>query len=516
MVIVEAENYRFTYPEQLEPALDLSELKIEKGDFTLLTGESGSGKTTLLRRLAGEDILQGKEEGRLKKTCQSHAYVWQNPSAQIVTDSVSYEIVFGLENMGMEKSRMQRRLAEVVTFFGLEGLLEREPMKLSGGEMQTLNVAAAVAMDPELLLLDEPFSRLDPVAAHRLAEFLRRIQEELGITILIAEQRLEDVLALADRMIVMENGKIRAQGTPEEVLQAQKGTENISYFPSYVKLYYEMSGGTGLHTVPLSAKEARRWFEADFISAGEEKPEIPDSPKEEIIGKEVWFRYEKNLPDVLRGCDFSFPKERITCLSGGNGSGKTTLLFLLYGRYKPYHGKIKNMPQSVSLLPQQSEYFSICESVEKECARISGAKELACRFGLQELFSRNPADLSGGERQRLGLALALSKEAECYFLDEPTKGLDAVSKTVLGEILQEWKQRGKTILIVSHDMEFAACQADFMALMFQGKVELITDTRSFFEGNQFYTTSLNRICRGVSEHIITQEDAPIYAKKKCD
>ncbi|MCH5252540.1 MAG: ATP-binding cassette domain-containing protein [Lachnospiraceae bacterium] len=514
MVLVEAKNYRFTYPEQPEPALDISDLTIEKGSFTLLTGESGSGKTTLLRQLAGEDMLQGNEEGELNKKYKSHAYVWQNPSAQIVTDRVAYEIVFGLENMGMEKPQMQRRLAEVVTFFGLEELLERDTMKLSGGEMQTLNVAAAIAMNPELLLLDEPFSQLDPVAVHRLLEFLRRINEELGITILIAEQRIEDILALADWMIIMSEGRIQIQGTPKEVLENWPKTDDLSYFPSFVRLYYEL---TEKNQVPLSAKEARRWFEDTFIPVNKEK-EIskPKASGEKIVCRDIWFRYEKKMPDALRECSFEIPKKSITCLAGGNGSGKTTLLFVLYDRYKSYHGKIKNMPETCSLLPQQPEYLFLRDSVEEECRHISGAKELACRFGLEKLFSKNPADLSGGEKQRLGLALVLSKEAECFLLDEPTRGLDAAAKKVLTGVLQGLKQQGKTIFFVSHDMEFAAGCTDYMALMFQGKVELLTDTRSFFEENQFYTTGVNRICRGISKHIITQEDAHIYAKEKCD
>ena len=298
MVFIQAEDYRFLYPGEEKPALDISGLEIGKGTFCLVAGASGSGKTTLLRQLSGSTVLQGKEQGSLINNAVLPAYVWQDPAAQIVTDRAEYEIVFGLENMGMPKEKMQRRLAEVVTFFGLEEMAGRDTMSLSGGEMQTLNAAAAVAQNPDLLLLDEPTSQLDPVASRHFYEFLRQVNEELGITIIITEQRLEDVVPLADEMILMEDGRICTSGRPEEVFRQLSGGL-LSFFPSYMQLFHRMEKSA---EVPLTKKEARKWFcssfrakEPDGPGAGEHTDSLNLITGNPIIGKNLFFRYEKSL-----------------------------------------------------------------------------------------------------------------------------------------------------------------------------------------------------------------------------
>lgn len=482
-----------------------------------MAGSSGSGKTTLLRQLSGSTVLQGKERGSLINKAVLPAYVWQDPAAQIVTDRAEYEIVFGLENMGMPKEQMQRRLAEVVTFFGLEELTGRDTMSLSGGEMQTLNAAAAVAQNPDLLLLDEPTSQLDPVASRHFYEFLHQINEELGITVIIIEQRLEDVVPLADQMILMEDGRIAVSGRPEEVFWQLSGRLS-SFFPTYMQLFHRV--GESLD-VPLTKKEARTWFCSSFRTKMPDAAgagEYTDPPKlitgNPVIGKNLFFRYEKSLPDVLRDCSFAFARGRVTCLAGGNGSGKTTLLEILYGRYRAYHGKLKNVPDHPGFLPQQPGYLFLKDTVEGCCSGRERMKGLLSYFGLEGLRERHPGDLSGGELQRLGLCQVLGQETELYLLDEPTKGLDPYNKNLLGRLLRNMSSQGKTILIVSHDMEFAAEFADSMALMFQGAVQLVADTRDFFVENQFYTTSLNRIAREICPYIITQEDVERYVEKK--
>lgn len=507
MAFIEAKNYRFYYPEQLEPAISVEEWSVPRGTMCLLAGPSGCGKTTLLRQLAGDDSLQGREEGQMQKGTGKTAYVWQNPENQIVTDSVSYEIVFGLENMGMPEEQMKRRLAEIVTAFGLEELSERDTMQLSGGEKQILNVASSLAMNPDLLLLDEPTSQLDPVAARRLYDLLHEINEEYGITIVIAEQRLEDIVPMVDQITCMEKGSIVATGEPYRVFaQVQKGAM-ADFFPSYMKL--------GSHV--LSKKEARLWFEEHYKSVGEEGN--PDNRTEAgvtgIAVKDLFFRYERKGKDVLKGCSGSFFKGKITCLAGGNGSGKTTLLRILAGQLRVYHGRVQKIPQSIAYLPQDPSYLFLEETVETECRRMTErGRALYQRFGLTWLADRHPSDLSGGEKQRLALSLVLGQEAEVYLLDEPTKGMDAGAKRCLGDILRQWTERGKVVLMVSHDMEFAARYSDTMALMFQGQILLQTESRAFFEENQFYTTSINRVARRVNPHIITIEDVERYAEKK--
>ncbi len=489
MAFIQGENYEFFYPDAEQPAISIDEVTIKKGAFCLLAGSSGSGKTTFLRQLKTEAKYQGTESGKLSCEAERIAYVWQNPASQIVTDRVAYEIVFGLENQGMKKELMQRRLSEVVTFFGLEDLIEKDTLELSGGEMQTVNIAAAIAEKPDLLLLDEPTSQLDPVAAKRLFEFLRQINEELGITIIVAEQRLEPIFPLVDQMIYMEQGKIIAWGMPKEVF-SKLGKEVPFYF------YHS------------SLKEARQWFEENYR---EKTVEIISNTKEKtkdiIIGKNLSFRYEKRGKDIIKECSFALKKGIITGLTGGNGSGKTTLLQILSGRYLPYEGKIKGVPKEIAYLPQNPQYLFTKDTLEMENPYLE-------RFGITNLQKRHPADVSGGELQRFALCSILAKEADMYLLDEPTKGLDAPWKTVLGEILQEKQQAGKTVVLISHDMEFTARYTKEVAFLFAGEIVLQEDSHSFFEENEFYTTGIHRVTQGVSSHIVLQEEIDKYAEKK--
>ena len=503
---MEAKDYRFYYPEQTKPAISLNEWKVEKGTINLLVGPSGCGKTTLLRQCMRQSGWQGREEGHLVNHAEETAYVWQNPDGQIVTDRVEYEIVFPLENMGLSKEQMRRRLAEIVTEFNLEGMMGRDTMELSGGEKQLLNIASAMVMNPQLLLLDEPTSQLDPVAARCLYDMLRHICEEYGTTIIIAEQRLEEIVSFADRMMVMEEGTAAAQGSPRDIYPDIRGTEQEMFFPSYMRLFE--------HNVVLTKREARLALEQEYESI-QENPRTPGEflPAEQYIEcHNLSIRFEKKGTDVLSKCTCRIPKGRITALVGGNGSGKTTFLRILAGHLLPYGGKIKGTPETVSYLPQDPSWLFLEDTVEDELRDVGEEPIELWQLGLYA--ERHPSDLSGGERQRLGLCKVLSREAECYLLDEPTKGLDRHRKAILTEKLNELKCRGKTIVVVSHDMEFVARSADMTALMFDGGIAAMEPTHDFFEGNQFYTTTVHRIAGQLNSHIILEEDVKIYAKKK--
>lgn len=510
MAFIEAENYRFYYGEQIEPAVAIQQCQFAQGTISLLAGPSGCGKTTFLRQLAREQDLQGREEGHLVNRAKGTAYVWQDPDNQIVTDTVSYEIMFGMENKGVPVNQMRRRLAEIVTVFGLEELAERNTMELSGGEKQLLNVASSLFMNPELILLDEPASQLDPVAAVRLYDLLRRINEELGVTIVIAEQRLEDLVPLVDQMICMEEGRILAAGEPQQVFTQVRGTECETWFPATMRL------SDGL----LTKKEARLWFEENYrpkdrkLEKSDRREWKPEKQQDLLVIKDLYFRYEKKERDILRSCCGGFPRGEITCLAGGNGSGKTTLLRLIAGQIRPYHGRLRPASLSTAYLPQNPSYLLLEETVQAEWeAMTEKGRKLAERFLLTSLGDRHPSDLSGGEKQRLALSLVLGQEAELYLLDEPTKGMDAGAKQIFGKVLQEMTAEKKTIVIVSHDMEFAARYVNRMALLYQGQIVLQTEAREFFEENHFYTTSINRVARRVSPHIITIGDVEAYAEK---
>lgn len=502
---MEAKDFRFYYPEQKQPAVAVKDWQVQKGTLQLLVGPSGCGKTTLLRQLMKQRGWQGREEGTLCNKAKQTSFVWQNPEGQIVTDRVEYEIVFGLENRGVSKELMRRRLAEIVTNFGLESLLKKDTMALSGGEKQILNVASAMAMEPELLLLDEPTSQLDPVAARHLFDLLKNICEEQGTTIVIAEQRLEEIIPVVDSLLLLENGKVIAQGTPGEIYPTIRNSRMEIFFPSYMKLLKNQ--------VVLTKKEARLAIDEEYVGLPDveclaEKPVA----REVIEGKHLCVRFEKKGKDILEDCSFCIKKKRITCFVGGNGSGKTTLLRILYGKLRPYAGKIKGMPKTVSYLPQNPLYLMLQETVEKELGDVD--EEQIRLFELEKNWKQNPHDLSGGELQRVGLCKVLSQDAECYLLDEPTKGLDGEMKAKLIKILSDIKEKGKTIVVVSHDMEFVARLADYVGMMFDGKMVVMDPVQQFMEGNQYYTTSIHRVAKQLNSHIIVEEDMNLYAKKK--
>lgn len=503
---MEAKDYRFYYPEQTKPAVSLKEWQVEKGTINLLVGPSGCGKTTLLRQCMKRSGWQGREEGSLVNQAEEISYVWQNPDGQIVTDRVEYEIVFPLENMGLPKEQMRRRLAEIVTEFSLEGMMGRDTMELSGGEKQLLNIASAMAVNPRLILLDEPTSQLDPVAARRLYDVLRHICEEYGTTIIIAEQRLEEIVSFADRMIVMEEGTVVAQGGPREIYPDIRRSEQEIFFPSYMKLFE--------HHVVLTKKEARLALEQEY----EAVQGVPAVSRESFFAEKyidcrnLSVRFEKKGKDVLSKCSCRIPMGMVTALVGGNGSGKTTFLRILAGHLAPYEGKIKGAPDVVSYLPQDPSWLFLEDTVAEELRNVG--EEHQERWQMKPYTERHPSDLSGGECQRLGLCKVLSQEAECYLLDEPTKGLDRHGKDILTRRLDELKCQGKTVVVVSHDMEFVARSSDMAALMYDGGITVMERTCDFLEGNHFYTTAVHRIAGQLNSHIILEEDVKIYAKKK--
>lgn len=501
---MEAKDYKFYYPEQTEPSVVIDQWQVQRGTIQLIAGSSGCGKTTLLRQIMKEKGWQGKEQGTLENRGQKTSYVWQNPDSQIVTDRVEYEIVFPLENQGMPQMFMRRRLAEIVTNFGLEHLLGRDTIELSGGEKQILNVASAMVTEPDLLLLDEPTSQLDPVASRQLFELLKHICEEFGTTIIIAEQRLEEILPYADQLLLLEKGKIAAKGNPKEVYQEVKNTKMEIFFPSYMKLLKNQ--------VALTKKEARISLNQTYVEVSQIRNTTKQEYSDWIEGKGIFLRFEKKGNDILQDCSFSIPKGTITCLVGGNGSGKTTLLRLLTKKIKPYNGKIKGMPDKVGYLPQNPSLLMLCDKVKEEWTGVN--PELIQLFDLEKNGEQNPHDLSGGELQRLGLCKVLGTDNDCFLLDEPTKGLDGEMKKRLIRVLFDIKKKGKTVIVVSHDMEFVARLAEYVGLMFDGRMMVLQPVREFMEGNQYYTTSIHRVANQISNHIIIEEDMKVYAKEK--
>ena len=534
------ENLSFSYPGREEKTLNDITLEIYKGDYVVLCGQSGSGKTTLLRHLKTVLTPYGQREGRIlfdgaplenfsqgQQACRI-GFVMQNPDDQIVTDKVWHELAFGLESIGCDQNTMRLRVAEMASYFGIQDWFHRDVAELSGGQKQLLNLASIMAMQPEMLILDEPTSQLDPIAASDFLNTVRKINIELGTTILITEHRLEDIYHCADQVIVMERGRVVANDAPRKVgehLWRQK-SEMFAALPTPVRVFYE-SAAPG--ACPLTVREGRTWLSWAFRDkelkyTGPELEPRADGEKEYALRvKDVWFRYEKDTPDIVKGLSFDVPKGSVFAIVGGNGAGKSTTLKAICGVNKPYRGKIEIFGRPVgkyrsgelfqsclSMLPQDPKSLFVKKTVrldlEEMCRDPKKIQEVAATCQIDHLLDSHPYDLSGGEQQRAALAKVLLTQPKLLLLDEPTKGLDNFFKLKFAKILRSLKQQGITVVMVSHDVEFCAEYADLVSMFFDGQMVTTDTPHRFFGQNSFYTTAANRMSRCVFQNAVTAAD----------
>ena len=547
MAHFEIKDLRFCYPVSEKASLDGVNLTIEKGEYIALCGKSGSGKTTLLRHLksvltphgkrSGEILFNGASLPQVPQTEQAGkiGFVMQNPDDQIVTDKVWHELAFGLESLGCDQKTMRLRVAEMASYFGIQGWFHKDVATLSGGQKQLLNLASIMAMQPEVLVLDEPTSQLDPIAASDFLNTVRKINTELGTTIIITEHRLEDIYHAADRVVVMEKGKIIANDTPRQVgaLLHNRESQMFAALPTPVRVFYQ-TGAAG--NCPLTVREGRRWLTETFtqkeitVKEPEFEPVMADDKAPALRVKEAWFRYEKDSPDILQGMSFAVPRGKLSAIVGGNGAGKSTALKAICGICKPYRGNIeifgKNIKKyknaelfrdCVAMLPQDPKSLFVKKTVREELLEMTGEaesiREVAEVCEISHLMDSHPYDLSGGEQQRTALAKVLLTNPRLLLLDEPTKGLDAFFKVQFADILCKLKNKGITILMVSHDVEFCAEYADLVSMFFDGQILTTETPHRFFGQNSFYTTAANRMSRCVFQNAVTASDvAELYRK----
>ena len=547
MEILSFEKVSFRYPQGRENALQEVSFQMEEGEFAVLFGPSGCGKSTLLEQLKGELAPRGWREGRIlyrkepvenltkRIQCEKIGFVGQSPDNQLVTDKVWHELAFGLESLGVDTPSIRIRVGEIAGFFGMESWFEKDVSLLSGGQKQILNLASVMVMGPDLLVLDEPLSRLDPIAAEEFIGAIGKVNRELGTTILLTEHRLEEVLPYADRILVMEEGKIRAQGTLKSVARFLKKENSplFCFMPAPVRVWQALSEEE--EGCPETVGEGRKWLEG-YVKGRTLRPlpgeafQEPDGPLA-VEMKEVCFRYEKGGPDILKGLNLKLWPGEFLAVLGGNGAGKSTMLSLLSGNNKPYRGKIflKGQPaedrllgQMVGALPQNPQALFTQNSVWLELMEmvsdtgLSGEEQKQevekmlklCR--LEKVASRHPYDLSGGEMQRTALAKVLLKKPEILLLDEPTKGMDAGFKKVFAGIIKELLNKKVAILMVSHDVEFCASLAHRCGLLFRGELLAENTAQSFFGQNLFYTTSARRMAQRSVPEAVTAEQI-LYA-----
>lgn len=572
MNCIEVKNFSFQYPKESHAALYQVSMEVEEGSFVVLCGKSGCGKSTLLRQFKSVLASHGEKKGEilyggqnledvdLRTQSAEIGYVLQNPDNQIVTDKVWHELAFGLESLGYDTPTIRLRVAEMASYFGIHSWFLKNVSELSGGQKQLLNLASVMAMHPKLLILDEPTSQLDPIAASDFLETVRKINRDIGTTVILTEHRLEDVIPWADKVYVMDKGRMIADGTPNEIGEQLRtmGHDMFLSMPAPMQIY---AGINSSLRCPLTVSQGRRWLSEELETKGikikkERNQEETAKKKNSIFGKlsglkkeqekeipeirikDVWFRYERDLPDVVKGLSLDIKKGEIFAVVGGNGTGKSTAMSLIarirfpyrgkiylegkeIGKYSDddlYHGFLGVMPQNPqSLFVKKTVREDLYEVIDGKRERKSEAYPIEMKkkdavegivslTRLEGLLDRHPYDLSGGEQQRLALAKVLLLRPKILLMDEPTKGIDNHYKKELGEILRKLSEHGVTILMISHDVEFCAQYADRTGLFFQGNVVTSEESKKFFAGNNFYTTAANRMARNYFPNAVTVED----------
>lgn len=539
MEIINIENLNFKYALSEENSLNNINLSINEGDFVLICGASGCGKSTLIKHLKREMAPFGTREGSIKfydkfinemdikESALNIGYVMQNPENQIVTDKVWHELAFGLENINVDSQTIRRRVAEMASFFGIHNLFRQDSASLSGGQKQLLNLAATMILQPKVLVLDEPTSQLDPIAAVEFLDNLKKINEEFATTIIIVEHRLEDVFKIANRVILMDQGSILADSNQYDIAHKVKEIDEnhrfLNAIPTASKIALALNSKDRL---PITIKDGRLFLKKYFSNSKYRSIEVVNekiSDKKVIEMKSVYFRYKKDTPDILRGLNLSIYENELFCILGGNGAGKTTAINNIAGLSKPYRGKVyidginiiknKNHLDNnyLAYLPQNPTLLFSKDSVKEELeAELKDNEEylneLIDEFNVIHLLNQHPYDLSGGEQQKVALIKILLKQPKIILLDEPTKGLDYSAKEHLASILKDLIKKEYTIVIVSHDIEFCALHGSRCALFFDGDIISSARPNEFFKDNDFYTTAAAKISRNIFENTITSEE----------
>lgn len=545
MASIKVKDLSYYYPDTSKPALDKINVEIPEGQFVLIVGASGSGKSSLVRAIAGliPNFYGGRYGGSVylnntdirnmnRRTVGNTAgMVFQDPESQLVMSSVEQEIVFGMENLGLSNSLMKRRLMEVTNALGLSDCLETFISELSGGQKQKVALASVLAMQPEILLLDEPTSQLDPVASDEILSIVKRLNEENGITVILAEQRLERCFHLADRVLVMDKGQIVYDHHAPEAITYWALKNDSAFVPPLAKLFASVK----YPEIPTTVKQGRELlkpyckinnFAMKSPTARKKLFEVEPEQDEPVLDiKNLWFTFA-NGKDALKNVNIKLHPGDFTVIMGENGAGKTTLLKHINGLLKPGRGTVKILGKDtrklsveeiaswVGYLAQDPNDYLFLPTVEEELSFTlknlhlpdNGiVQDTLLRLKLDSCKDVNPRDLSTGERERVALASVLVTRPKILLLDEPTRGLDYQLKKELGEILLMLQAQGTTIIVITHDVEFAAEYAATIVLMSQGSIITWGSKYEMLSNSTFYSPQINKLFHNIIDGVVTPE-----------
>lgn len=515
MAYIEIENVSFKYPQSNDFALKNVNLSFEKGSVNLVLGKSASGKSTLLSLLCKEIAPNGDLTGDINISGAKVSFVHQNTETSLVCDKVFSELAFPLENMGYSREKISLKIAETACFFNIEDLFERNVSELSGGQKRIVALASAMVCEPDLLVIDEPVSCLDPLSAENFISALIKINKELGVTIILSEHISNGIVPHCDTVSFMENGKTICTADTQNATREICKSGYSDFMPFYVRINEMFSLGKD---VPLSVKDAKINFEKKFSSENitvnkiveNEKIEKNDKKKTALTVKDAYFSYSKNQPFVLKSCDYSACFGKVNAILGCNGSGKSTLLKIIASVLKSIHGKVK-IHGKVALMPQ-NPLDLFCE--EKNSKELSDCdKDLIEKFEVEKIFDSHPYDISGGEARMAAFVKVLSQKPDILLLDEPTAGCDIQNKKKQQQILRELADNGVCVVLVSHDMEFVSEVSDSVSLIFNGEIVETLPKRDFFSSVSYYTTDAYKISRSVFENSVIQDDVEYLLKR---
>lgn len=552
MANIKIENLNYKYPDIDNRALKDINLEIPEGQFVLIVGGSGSGKSSLVRSIAGliPNFYGGNYSGEIyidndelrnidrRDLAQKVGMVFQDPESQLVMTNVEEEIAFGLENLELSNKLMKRRIMEVTSALSLAEYKNRFIPELSGGQKQKVAMASVLAMQPEILVLDEPTSQLDPIAGEEILTMLRRLNEDNGLTIVLIEQRLERCFHFADRIIVMDNGEIIEDDYDARNIAKWAIKDDKPFIPPLSKLFASVES----EEIPVTVKQARMLIDSYDITKENgllmdfnEKEDNEKVSKEESLVdiKNLWFTYPSGK-EVLRDVNLKIKHNSFTVVMGENGGGKTTLLKNINGLLKPSRGHVRvlgkdtkkllieELSSVIGYLSQDPNDYLFLPTVKEEVAFTLDklgltdegiVDDILHKLQIDTFRDNNPRDLSTGERQRVALASVLVTKPKLLLLDEPTRGLDYQLKESLGEILLNLKEEGTSIFMIAHDVEFAAEYADEIILIDEGNIIAKGDKYEMLTNSTFYSPQISKLFHNKINNIVTLKQGKNALKK---